>query len=140
MSERRFRELLDAGIFEKQPKGKYDPDVVRVAYIRHLREAAAGRARDTLGNNKDRIDAANAEMAEMDLAERKHELIRADDVEAALTDAIANMKAKLLSLPNTIAPIVKPESPDEAEKIIREKVNEALEEIARVDVQTVIED
>lgn len=47
LSERRFRELLDEGVIARATRGSYDLDEVRVQYIRHIREAASGRAGET---------------------------------------------------------------------------------------------
>ena len=44
MTERRFQELLGADVIERKRRAGYDLDVVREAYISHLREVAAGRA------------------------------------------------------------------------------------------------
>jgi hypothetical protein len=41
--DRRFRELMAAGVFERQAKGEHDLDDVRRRYILHLRAIASGR-------------------------------------------------------------------------------------------------
>jgi terminase small subunit / prophage DNA-packing protein len=66
LSERRFREMLDQGIFKRRPRGDYDLDVVRVAYIRKLRAAAEGRADGSanLTDQRTRLAKATANRAE----------------------------------------------------------------------------
>lgn len=43
LSDRTIRELLDKGVLPNARRGALDLDSCRVAYIRHLREVAAGR-------------------------------------------------------------------------------------------------
>jgi hypothetical protein len=44
LKERRFREMIDQGIFKRRPRGDYDIDAITIIYVRRLRAEAAGRA------------------------------------------------------------------------------------------------
>lgn len=44
LSERSVRQLMADGVIPQGVRGEHDLDACRVAYIRHLREIAAGRA------------------------------------------------------------------------------------------------
>ncbi len=73
--------------------------------------------------------AARAEQAELDLAERRGELVRAADVEAALAEEYTVVRTKLLALSTR----VKQRRPDldvATVRLIDELVRDALEELA----------
>ena len=53
-----------------------------------------------LADARARLDLAKALLAELDLAERRRELLPARDVEARLADAFANCKTKILGVPS----------------------------------------
>jgi phage terminase Nu1 subunit (DNA packaging protein) len=98
--------------------------------------AAAGRegASETpsLNEARARLDMAKAELAEIDLAERRGELIQAQDVEARLADVFSHCKNKLLGIPSKMRqrdPALTTDQLQLAEKLIRE----ALEELADSD-------
>lgn len=44
LSDRSVRELLTKGVLPSAPRGEHDLDACRLAYVRHLRAVAAGRA------------------------------------------------------------------------------------------------
>jgi len=63
-----------------------------------------GEAEDapSLAEARARLDAAKAELAEMDLAERRGELLPASDVEARMVGVFASCKTKLLGVPTWV--------------------------------------
>lgn len=74
---------------------------------------------------------AEAEIAELELAKVRGELVVADDVVRAWDDVLSAMKGKLLSIPTKAAPVVSAESGAGAcQKILEDLVNEALEELS----------
>jgi len=60
VSERRFRELVDANVFERKAPGQYDLDQVTLTMIRHQRKAASGRG-DGLDLSAERAGLAKAQ-------------------------------------------------------------------------------
>jgi hypothetical protein len=60
LSERRFREMLDQGIFKRSPRGQYDLKTVVITYVRRLRAEAAGRADSSAGLTQERTRLAHA--------------------------------------------------------------------------------
>lgn len=44
LSDRSVRDLISRGVLPQSPRKALDLDACRIAYIRHLRETAAGRA------------------------------------------------------------------------------------------------
>lgn len=55
---------------------------------------------EDLADARARLDAARASLAELDLAERRAELVPARDVEAKLVGVFASCKTKLLGIPS----------------------------------------
>lgn len=82
-----------------------------------------------LGQARARLDMAKAELAEMELAERRGELLPAQDVEARLTEEFSQSKTKLLGIPSRARqqdPTLRADQLALLEKLIRE----ALEGLA----------
>lgn len=74
---------------------------------------------------------ADAQMAEMELLKAKGQYISVVDVQSAWQNVLANMKAKLLSMPSTVAPLVLSESNlGIVKEIIENSVRECLEELS----------
>lgn len=77
---------------------------------------------------------AEAEIAELELAKVRNQLVLVEDVVKAWTDTLANLKAKLTSIPSKAAPMVASES--EAgiiQSMLSDIMNEALEELSNYD-------
>src|SRR5210317_126642 len=77
---------------------------------------------------------AEAEIAELELAKVRGELVIAEDVVKAWDDVLSALKGKLLSIPTKAAPVVSAE-PDAGicQSILEDLVNEALEELSNYD-------
>jgi hypothetical protein len=74
---------------------------------------------------------AEAEIAELELAKLRGELVVAEDVVSAWENVLGAAKAKFLSIPTKAAPIVAAELDAGAcQKVIEDLVNEALEEFS----------
>lgn len=99
-----------------------------------------GEVRD-LDVERARLASAQANRAELDVAERRGELLKASDVTHEVTDAFRRVRARLLSLSTKIAPLVVG-STDAAEikATIDLAVEDALNELVaaeRPDAETV---
>lgn len=90
-------------------------------------EAAAPRRVDADA----RLAHAKAEMAEIDLAERRGEMLRKDDITATVVDIVTTLRARLESLPAQLGPQVAAVS-DEAlcTAMIADHVEAALAELS----------
>ena len=79
---------------------------------------------------------AEAELTEIESAKAKGEAIAIDDVEHLMTNIITTAKSKLLSIPTKLSPLLSAETD---QKVIKEylvdNINEALEELAKYDIQ-----
>ena len=95
--------------------------------------APKGRARDedapSLAEARARLDAARAELAEMDLSERRGELVPASEVEARLVSVFASCRTKLLGAPSRVRQQDPTLTRDQV-AIIETVIREALEGLA----------
>ena len=146
VSERRFQELLGAGVIERKGRAGYDLNAVREAYIGHLREVAAGRMSADgegldLTAERARLAKEQADKLEMENAASRGELLPRGDVVSALQAVFARCRARLLSLPTKLAPlIVGEQSPAVVQDRITAGVHEALEELRGLKLVAISED
>ena len=86
---------------------------------------------ETARTRKMLVDAA---IAEMELAKARREYVSADDVESVWSDVFANAKARLLSIPSTLAPMLRGQTDlAEIKDILEKAVHDCLEELASYD-------
>jgi hypothetical protein len=77
-----------------------------------------------------------ADMAELDKAERERLMIRASDVEAAWGQMVGNARARLLSVPKKLAVMMSPDMTlAERERAIEVEIYGALKELAETNVE-----
>jgi|TARA_R110000803_G_C11986673_1_gene321398 hypothetical protein len=77
---------------------------------------------------------AEAEIAELELAKIRNQLVLVEDVVKAWTDTLANLKSKMTSIPSKAAPIVASETEiGVVQEILTDSINEALEELSNYD-------
>ena len=95
------------------------------------RHAAVGTGQEmTLAEATRRQRQASALLAEYELAEKQGTMVRADDIVAELDRRILPARAKLLGLPARLAPVLNPEQPEAARRILEQAIHETLEELA----------
>jgi phage terminase Nu1 subunit (DNA packaging protein) len=142
LSERRVIELLEAGVFERQDRGAYDLGVVRVAYIRYLRQRALGARERTDAEleramDEARLTKARADRAVMEAEEMRQSLIPTSQVLAAVR-ALQSIAIDCVSrIPKRAAKRAREaRSIAEAERIIRAEVNAALDQIGKTQIVT----
>jgi phage terminase Nu1 subunit (DNA packaging protein) len=109
-----------------------------VKVIDWLKQHHANRLTESNGEildleaEKARLTKAQADAAELKLAEQKRQLLDANEVQAVWENNIMACRAKLLSLPSKIAPVVANEtSTPIIESTIRDALYEALDELSR---------
>jgi len=137
LSERRIQQLSRDGVIPKAERGQYDlVAAVRgyVAYLRDLAVKAQAGAPD-FGVERARLIRAKADIAEMEADGRRGELLPAEAVEAAWTAILARLRARLLVLPDRLAPLCVEETTIAGVRDqIRKAVREALLELAETPV------
>lgn len=110
LSQAAVSQLIGDSVLPAAPRGEFDVDACRLAYIRHLRKAASGRSgsegEKTLTAARVRVTAARAEALELKNAVARRELLPAQEVTAAVHAAFSRVRARLLGLPARAAPIL----------------------------------
>ena len=138
ITERRVRQLSAEGIIPKVARGRYEMVGAVRGYIRYLRDLTlkgeVGPA--DYGVERARLVKARADLAEMEASQMRGDLLPAPDVTVAWTEIVALMRARLLVLPDKIAPVVhETTSLNQARDVIKKAVYEILTEIAATDVE-----
>lgn len=139
LTERRVNQLAKEGVLPKAARGRYELVPVVRAYISYLRDRAVNSdvGPDDYATQRTRLTKAKADMAEMEKQQMENSLIPAEDVSDAWEAMVSNMKAKMLSLPSKVSTSVfVAEDVSETKRLIKEQVNEALAELATIEVKT----
>ena len=138
ITERRVRQLSAEGIIPKVARGRYEMVGAVRGYIRYLRDLTlkgeVGPA--DYGVERARLVKARADLAEMEASQMRGDLLPAPDVTVAWTEIVALMRARLLVLPDKIAPVVyETTSLNQTRDVIKKAVYDILTEIAATDVE-----
>lgn len=138
LTERRVQQLGREGVIPRSERGRYDLVGAVRGYVRYLREQAA-RAHEgaaDFGAERARLVKAKADLAEMEAAQRRGDLLPADRVEDAWTAVLARLRSRLLVLPDRLAPLVHEETTIAgARAVIRRVIAEALTELAQTAIE-----
>lgn len=107
----------------------------RVWYHKYLVDKGKRQAAPTsIDEARRRKEAAQAELAELELAEARRELMKVEDGERVIAEAFARVRARLLNLPPRIAGIVVgAESIQDAQARVDPLVREVMEELHKAD-------
>ncbi len=133
LSERRVQQLSREGVIPKATRGQYDLVGAVRGYVAYLRAAAvqAQAGAPDFGVERARLIKAKADIAEMEADGRRGELLPAEAVEASWTAVLARLRARLLVLPDRLAPLCAEETTIAGVRDqIRKAVREALDELA----------
>lgn len=133
LTERRVQQLAKDGIIPKPEKNQYELIGSVRSYINYLQQRAFGKgaAPQDTHFERARLLKAQADMAEIELAERTSELITVERVEADWIQMVTACRAKLLGIPTKTAyQIANLKDPEEVEKFLKRTINEALLELA----------
>ena len=133
ISERRVQQLAQDKVIPKAVRGQYELVGSVRGFINYLQQRAFGKgvAPQDTHLERARLLKAQADMAEIDLAERTGALVTVDRVEADWMDMVSACRAKMLSIPTKTAyQIAHLENPQEIEKFLKRIINEALAEMA----------
>lgn len=93
MSTRNLRDVLNAMAIDWR---QATLDEIRIQYIRVLREAAAGRGDAQQAAARARRDMADAQLKEMELAEKLRLVVSVADIEPLLVDLMKQLQTTLL--------------------------------------------
>ena len=138
LSERRIQQLSREGIIPKSQRGRYELVGSVKGYIHYLRDLAlkADHGIADYGTERARLIKARADLAEMEAHLKRDELIPCHQVEEAWSQILTHLRARLLVLPDKLAPTVYESDSISATKAhIKEGIWDALEEIAETTIQ-----
>lgn len=113
----RWVQKLAAEGLPRAGRGKYDAVKVILWYVRYLQAAlekkAVPQGDGTFAGMKDeraRSIRADAELKEMELAQKRRELVRVDDVARAAVDLVVLTKSRIMTVPARLAAEITGES------------------------------
>ncbi|MDB2414197.1 hypothetical protein N9W34_00320 [Rickettsiales bacterium] len=133
LSERRVQQLAREGVIPKPEKNQYELIGCVRSYINYLQQRAFGQgvAPQDTHLERARLLKAQADMAEIELAERTGELVTVERVEADWSQMVTACRAKMLSIPTKTAyQISNLKDTHEIEKFLKRTIFEALSELA----------
>jgi phage terminase Nu1 subunit (DNA packaging protein) len=129
--------LAQEGIIPKPDKNQYELIGCVRAYINYLQQRAFGKGtapKDT-HLERARLIKAQADIAEIELAERTGALITVERVENDWMDMVNNCRSKLLSIPTKCAyQVMALDNPEEIQKYLKRMIYEALSELATYEI------
>ena len=131
LPERTFYRLVEEGVVPKVSEGKYVLGEIVEAFWRSKFDFEGLEAART------RLTTAQAELAELDLAEQRGEMHRATAVMRVWADNVMNAKTRLLAIPTKIAPELVGKSVHEIQAALKKEIYEALYELAGYDEQRI---
>lgn len=135
LSDRSVRELLDRGVLPNARRGGLDLDACRVAYVRHLREMAAGRAAGPAGDDltaeRARLAREQADHYAMKNAAMRRELVPRSEITRAVTAAFQIVRDRLTGLPARLAgPLARVTDQEAVRLRLADALNEVLGELS----------
>lgn len=133
VSAKYVNDLINEGVIERQPRGGYDLSVCRDAYIKKLREAAAGRASSgelDLVGERARLAKEQADAKEMENAVERGDLVYIEDVAKQIENQLTKVRTRLLAVPTKVAPEAHAcATMREVQSVIEQAIIEALNEL-----------
>lgn len=148
LTERRVQQLSKEGVIPKAERGRYELAPAVQGYIAYLQDRLAPREGD---DDPDRIDyhaekarktKAEADIAEMEAAKMRGDLVDAVEMKDALELVMSEVKTKLLNnAPTRIAARTKTEKKEASIKAIaKEEISASLRALASTDPADLVED
>ena len=141
LSVKSISQLIKNGVLpSKRGRSPLDIDICRHAYISYLRKLSGYHKTSGTGDiaeEKTRLTKAQADKAELEVSELEGKLIPAHLVQDTWIDFVANVRAKLLGMPSRLAhQMIATEDYAEAEKLLKDCVYDALNELAENGIPT----
>jgi len=139
LTDRRVRQLVEEGIIGRVKNGSYDLAQTVKQYIMFLRASSDGKELERDSESmylleKTKHEAAKREIAEIELAQIRGRMHDAVDIERVMTDMLMAFRAKMLTMPSKIAPLLIAHNEIAViQDIIQKEVHEALAELAEYD-------
>lgn len=138
LSERRINQLVTEGVISKESDGQYNVMKVIIEYYKNKSGVEAGINYD---QEHALLEKVKRETAEIELAELKGDVHRAQDVKQVLCGMIITCRNKLLAMPAGVAvKLVGQKNPSVIIDILTKEVKIALNELSEYDVKLFVSD
>tara|TARA_Y100000114_G_scaffold142343_1_gene148853 strand:- start:5362 stop:5829 length:468 start_codon:yes stop_codon:yes gene_type:complete len=123
--------LIKESILDKQDRGKYDVDAVRLQYLKHIRNLAGNNNNNLeLGAERARLAKEQADAKEMENAVERGDLVYIEKVAKQFEQQLTKARNKLLAAPTKVAAEAHAAATvKEVREIIEEAIIEALDEL-----------
>jgi len=123
--------LIKENILDKQDRGKYDVDAVRLQYLKHIRNLAGNNNNNLeLGAERARLAKEQADAKEMENAVERGDLVYIEKVAKQFEQQLTKARNKLLAAPTKVAAEAHAAATvKEVREIIEEAIIEALDEL-----------
>ena len=137
LTERRIQQLVAEGVIPKASRGNYELVPSIQGYIKYLKERSVGKDSPTneTHNERQRLLKIQANKLEFEMAIMSKDFLPKELVKNSFFNIVARCRSVLLTMPSKLAQeVIGLREPLEAEKIIKEVVYEALDELYTCDV------
>ena len=123
--------LVKHDVIDRQDRGKYDVDAVRLQYLKHIRNIAGNNNNNLeLGAERARLAKEQADAKEMENAIERGDLVYIEHIVKQFESQLGKCKTKLLATPTKVAAEAHAAaSVKEVQEIIESAVLEALSEL-----------
>lgn len=133
LSPSRLRELAGTGAILRNERGHYDLPTALHSYLERLRGQAAARtssAGHDLVAERSRLAAAQADLAELRVAQERGELVAVRPLQVAMATMVTTVRNRILAVPPTARGQLPHLSVDDIETL-EDMLAEALTELSR---------
>ena len=123
---------------DKQDRGKYDVDAVRLQYLKHIRNLAGNNNNNLeLGAERARLAKEQADAKEMENAVERGDLVYIEKVARQFEQQLTKARNKLLAAPTKVAAEAHAAATvKEVREIIEAAIIEALDELVGYNKET----
>ena len=136
VSDRHIRDLAVEGYIVRTERGKYYLFESIKGYIKYLEDRNSAPADVKEAKIKEEIERLkkDTELKKLRIQEMKNQLHSADTIKEVMVNMLMNMKGKLLSISNKLAPlIIGMDNLGEIQDAIQSEILESLEELSDYD-------
>lgn len=123
LSERRVQQLSREGVIPKAERGRYELVPAVRGYIHYLRDRSLDVGVVSIDVARQRKTAAEAELAEIELAKARADVASIEDVAKRWDAILSGVRARMLALPTKVAPMVTHEND---QGIVKECIENAI--------------
>ncbi|MEQ8257995.1 MAG: hypothetical protein RH980_18270 [Roseovarius confluentis] len=146
LTERRVQQLAKDGVIPKAERGRYELAPAVQAYIRFLQERVAGNAGQVASvdyhTEKARKIKAEADIAEIEAAKLRGEVVEADEVKRAWLVILGEVRAQLIGPVPTriVARLIGVTEEAQIKSVVKDEISLAMAAAANADVEALFDD